>query len=304
MDKIINVLKPPGMTSFDVVKEIKRVFGTKKVGHTGTLDSDAAGVLPICINRATKVCDLILEKDKTYLCEMTLGAVTDTYDSSGMVMERSDYSNTKENDIICALNSYIGIIKQKAPIYSALKVSGKRMSDIAREEGLENIEPKIRKVKIHSIEVISIDIPKVLFRVHCSKGTYIRSLCKDVGDVLNTGAYLSFLLRESTGNFHLEESLTLNEIHSLSEEKKLEKYLYDVDYALKDMGRIDINRNAMKYYLNGGKINPERYTVTEKNTQKESYRVYCDGLFLGIGKLTDYQNKKHLYGVKRFYMGN
>ena len=178
MNKIVNIIKPTGMTSHDVVSVVRKILNTKKVGHTGTLDPDASGVLPICIGKATKVSELILNKDKSYICELTLGITTDTYDSSGEILERVDnFSFTKE-EIEKAFDTQRGHIDQLPPMYSALKVNGKRMCDLVRSGRADEINLKTRPVYIKELNILSIRDNKIMFYVKCSKGTYaVEGIC-------------------------------------------------------------------------------------------------------------------------------
>lgn len=286
MDKIISILKPTGMTSNDVVGKARKILKIKKIGHTGTLDPDAAGVLPICIGRATKVSELILNKEKSYLCELTLGASTDTYDSSGEILFKApeDFEYT-EDAIRKAFESQMGDIEQYPPKYSALKVNGKRMCDLVRSGREDEIVLKPRKVTIKKLEILSIDNNKVRFYVECSKGTYIRSICYDIGEILGCGGHMSFLLRTSSGKFNLENSITLDELEKFVEEGTVEEHAFDIDYTLDSYPKIVLRDNAVKYYSNGGII--ESYRFDEKNyTDKDEYvRVYSHERFIGVGRL-------------------
>ena len=286
MDKIISILKPTGMTSNDVVGKARKILKIKKIGHTGTLDPDAAGVLPICIGRATKVSELILNKEKSYLCELTLGASTDTYDSSGEILFKApDDFEYAEDAIRKAFESQMGDIEQYPPKYSALKVNGKRMCDLVRSGREDEIVLKPRKVTIKNLEILSIDNNKVRFYVECSKGTYIRSICYDVGEILGCGGHMSFLLRTSSGKFNLENSITLDELEKFVEEGTVEEHAFDIDYTLDSYPKIVLRDNAVKYYSNGGII--ESYRFDEKNyTDKdECVRVYSHERFIGVGRL-------------------
>lgn len=286
MDKIISILKPTGMTSNDVVGKARKILKIKKIGHTGTLDPDAAGVLPICIGRATKVSELILNKEKSYLCELTLGASTDTYDSSGEILFKSpEDSEYTEDAIRKAFESQMGDIEQYPPKYSALKVNGKRMCDLVRSGREDEIVLKPRKVTIKKLEILSIDNNKVRFYVECSKGTYIRSICYDIGEILGCGGHMSFLLRTSSGKFNLENSITLDELEKFVEEGTVEEHAFDIDYTLDSYPKIVLRDNAVKYYSNGGII--ESYRFDEKNyTDKDEYvRVYSHERFIGVGRL-------------------
>ena len=276
MNKIVNIIKPTGMTSHDVVSAVRKILNTKKVGHTGTLDPDASGVLPICIGKATKVSELILNKDKSYICELTFGITTDTYDSSGEILERVDnFSFTKE-EIEKAFDTQRGHIDQLPPMYSALKVNGKRMCDLVRSGRADEINLK------------------------CSKGTYVRSICYDVGKVLGCGGHMSFLLRTSSGKFNLENGITLEELKEYNDNNTLDKYLYDIDYVLTNFNKIKIHENAEKYYINGGIIDERRFIEKDFNENDEFVRVYSSKEFIGIGKIIRKNNTISVKSDKLF----
>lgn len=303
MNKIVNILKPTGMTSHDVVSRVRRILNMKKVGHTGTLDPDAAGVLPICLNKATKVSELILNKEKTYICELTLGASTDTYDSSGVITFEGDASNITKEDIYKAFETQRGEINQYPPIYSALKVNGQKMCDLARKGKADTVEIKPRKVNIEKIEILNINDNKILFLVKCSKGTYVRSICHDIGEYLKCGGHMSFLLRTSSGRFNLENSITLEEIEQLKENGCLEEHLYDIDYVLNNLQRAELNPSAKKYYINGGAIDSRRFAIKkskDNNNDDNLVRVYCEDIFVGVGKIIKDNNTMMLKSDKLF----
>lgn len=303
MNKIVNILKPTGMTSHDVVSCVRRILNIKKVGHTGTLDPDAAGVLPICLGRATKVSELILNKDKSYICELTLGIETDTYDSSGTILYRNDGCSIDKSKIVQAFKLQEGEIDQIPPVYSALKVGGKKICDLARKGKADSIEIKPRKVNIKKIDILNISDNKITFYVECSKGTYVRSICHDVGAYLGCGGHMSFLLRTSSGRFDLENSITLEQLEEFSKNGTLDEYLYDVDYVLNNLLEADLKPSAKKYYTNGGTIDSKRFTVKGlKNHDEKTYlvRVYCQNIFIGVGKISKDNNTITLKSDKLF----
>lgn len=301
MNKIVSILKPTGMTSHDAVSIVRRITGIKKVGHTGTLDPDAAGVLPICIGRATKVSELILNKEKSYICELTLGASTDTYDSSGKIIYKADDDFVyNEEEIKKALMSLVGEIEQYPPKYSALKVNGKRMCDLVRKGREDEIVLKPRKVNIKKIEILGIDKNKVRFYTECSKGTYIRSICYDIGEILGCGGHMSFLLRTSSGKFNLENSITFEEMEKYMQDGTLENYMFDIDYTLDMYPKIILADNAIKYYVNGGIIESRRFEYSEYKEGDEYARVYSRDEFLGIGKLKSADGKVSIKSDKIF----
>lgn len=285
MNKIVNILKPTGMTSHDVVSRVRKILNIKKVGHTGTLDPDASGVLPICIGKATKVSELILNKDKGYICELTLGITTDTYDSSGEILERCEDFNVSLEELEKAFDGQRGEIKQLPPMYSALKINGKRMCDLVRSGRSDEIELKYRDVNIKKLEILSYKDNKVMFYVKCSKGTYVRSICYDVGQALGCGGHMSFLLRTESGKFNLDNSITLEELEVFKENETLDNYLYDIDYVLSNLGLIDINPLAVKSFVNGAIVYPKGFIKKEFKENDKLVRVYTKGEFLGVGKL-------------------
>lgn len=299
MNKIVNIIKPTGMTSHDVVSAVRKILNIKKVGHTGTLDPDASGVLPICIGKATKVSELILNKDKSYICELTLGINTDTYDSSGEVLEEFNV-NVTEDEIEKAFDSQRGEIDQLPPIYSALKVNGKRMCDLVRSGRADEVVLKSRPVNIKELKVLSINNNKIMFYVVCSKGTYVRSICYDIGKELDCGGHMSFLLRTSSGKFDLENGITLEQLKEFKENNTLDKYLYDIDYVLSNFNHVVINTNAYKYYVNGGVIDERRFIEKSFEKEDEIVRVYCEDEFLGTGQLSKKDSTINLKSDKLF----
>nr|WP_312983107.1 tRNA pseudouridine(55) synthase TruB [Clostridioides sp.] len=302
MDKVINILKPTGMTSHDVVSAVRKILNTKKVGHTGTLDPDASGVLPICVGKATKVSEFILNKDKEYLCEMTLGISTDTYDSSGTILNRSKDIYFDIHDIEKAFDKQRGEIEQFPPVYSALKVNGKRMCDLVRSGREDEIVLKSRKVNIKNLDILRFEKNKVVFKVECSKGTYVRSICHDIGEELGCGAHMSLLIRTSSGMFKLEDSITLEELDSRYSDGTLEEHLNngDIDFVLREYKYILLNDNALKYYTNGGAIDERRFLKSDYSKEDEFVRVNGKDGFLGIGKLTRSNNITTVKSVKMF----
>ncbi len=300
MNKIVNIIKPTGMTSHDVVSAVRKILNIKKVGHTGTLDPDASGVLPICIGKATKVSELILNKDKSYICELTLGITTDTYDSSGEILQKVEGFNFTSDEIQKAFDTQKGHINQLPPMYSALKVNGKRMCDLVRSGRSDEINLKARPVHIKELNILSIRENKIMFYVKCSKGTYVRSICYDIGKSLGCGGHMSFLLRTSSGKFNLENGITLEELKEYKDNNKLDNYLYDIDYVLSNFNKITIHENAIRYYINGGIIDDKRFIEKDFNENDELVRVYSLEEFIGIGKIIRKDNTISLKSDKLF----
>ena len=278
MEGVINIFKNTGMTSFDVVRKIKKLSKTGKVGHTGTLDPEACGVLPVCIGKGTKIRDYIMRAPKVYTVEFKLGTKTTTYDLEGEVLEENDYSFLTEEDILNSINKFKGEYNQVPPMYSALKQNGVRLYELARK-GIE-VEREGRLITIYFIEDICIEKPFVKMKVKCSKGTYIRSLCYDIGEDLKVGAVMTKLKRNATSNFLEEDSIN---IENLTEEN-IEEYIIPIDKALEAYDKLIIKNKFSKLIKNGAKVYDKRLYVT-KAQLGVLYRVYDeDDNFIGLGK--------------------
>ncbi|HAA42772.1 MAG TPA: tRNA pseudouridine(55) synthase TruB [Ruminiclostridium sp.] len=278
MNGVINVLKPTGMTSFDVVAYLRRILKIKKVGHTGTLDPCAAGVLPVCLGKATKAVEFLIDKDKIYRAGLKLGISTDTQDATGKIIKESPVDVSKD-EIERAIMSFVGKYSQVPPMYSAIKVNGKKLYDIAREGKV--IDRKPREVEIYSIDIIQIKKDSVIFDVECSKGTYIRTLCDDIGNKLGCGGHMSFLLRKKAGVFDLSTTLTLEEIRELAAQGTLQEKIIPVDEIFKDYDKIVLNLKDTKKFTNGAKIK-----ISDEFKKKKNLRVYgWDGKFLAFGQV-------------------
>ena len=267
---IINVYKEKGYTSFDVVAKLRGILKTKKIGHTGTLDPDAEGVLPVCLGKATKVCDLLTDKSKEYEAVLLLGKVTDTQDITGTVLEEKDVKVTEEAVRETVL-SFVGDYMQIPPMYSALKVNGKKLCDLAREG--KTVERQARLVKILTIDILDVTLPRVRMRVHCSKGTYIRTLCKDIGEFLGCGAAMKTLVRTRVSEFFLEQALTLGQIEQAVKEGKIQDYLIPIDAMFSDLKDCVVSDEALRLLLNGNCI-AKKDTSYQMPKDKERVRMY------------------------------
>jgi len=279
MDGVLNVYKPTGMTSYDVVHEIKKLCNTKKVGHTGTLDPEASGVLPICIGKATKIADYIMSDYKVYKAELKLGITTDSYDRVGKILS-TNVVNTDEKTVIDVIKGFIGESYQVPPMYSAIKVNGQKLYDLARQ-GIE-IEREARKVYFYEIEIINVNLPYVEFLVKCSKGTYIRSLCYDIGNKLGCGAAMWNLERVATGNFKLTDAIRLDKLTS----ENVSEYIIPITEALSKYESIHIDTKYEKQLLNGVVLNNQN-VLTNIDLDK-LYKVYLgENRFIGLGRKSE-----------------
>lgn len=253
MDGVLNVNKPEGISSFDAVRYIKKIAKTSKVGHTGTLDPAASGVLPICIGRATKIVDYIMNDIKTYSVELKLGVVTDTFDKEGKVISKCDV-NCSDEEILSAILSFQGESEQLPPMYSAIKINGVRLYELARK-GIE-VQRELRSINIYNIEILHIKTPIIKFNVTCSKGTYMRSLCFDIGEKLGCGAMMNNLKRISSSSFHIAESTELYEIN----EENIKNKIITIDKALEKYDEIIVDDKFIKLLCNGVHVKDKSLT--------------------------------------------
>lgn len=279
---IMNIYKEAGFTSHDVVAKLRGIVKQKKIGHTGTLDPDAVGVLPVCFGSATKLCDLMTDKSKEYEACMKLGVTTDTQDMSGKILTESDVKVTV-TDVEAAIMSFEGGYDQIPPMYSALKVNGKKLYELAREG--KEIERQPRHVEIPLIKILDISLPDVRFAVSCSKGTYIRSLCADIGDKLGCGAAMSSLIRTRVGNFKIEDAITLSEVEELMASGTYEKYVIAPDSVFMEHKGAVVKPGAQCALLNGNKLYPGQFEWKQDTffEDRELLRVYsCDGEFKAV----------------------
>lgn len=277
---IVNLLKPPGMTSSDAVTDIRKLFGIKRVGHTGTLDPGAAGVLPICIGRATRLFDYLVDKQKEYVAEVSFGVATDTQDSYGSAVVRAA-AHVSMEELQSVLPRFTGEIGQIAPMYSAVRVDGKKLYQLARQ-GAETIERR-RDITVYSLGALAqTGENRYLIRMVCSKGTYVRTVVTDIGTELGVPAHMSFLLRTRSGDFRIEESHTLAELARLKEEGRLDEAVVSVERALSmlDAAQLSPDAHAARLLVNGAQIADPSLAAYGEET---ALRVYANGTFLGIG---------------------
>lgn len=269
----LNILKPPGMSSHDVVGYVRRVLHTKKVGHAGTLDPAAAGVLPVAVGTATRLIEYLEITDKTYRAEIKLGIATDSGDDTGKILtSQLDWSDFDMSTLEQVLQKFTGKIRQTPPAHSAIKINGQKACDLLRAG--KDVEVPSREVTIYRLELLAHSHDMLLIDCDCSKGTYIRSLCQDIGEALGVPATMAFLLRRRVGDFTAEAALTLEELAEAGEQA-----LLPADKYLSSMQRFDLNPKREKAFCNGLSSTVKNFTA-----QTESLRVYTDGHFIGVGR--------------------
>lgn len=269
------VYKEKGYTSHDVVSVMRKILGTPKIGHTGTLDPNAEGVLPICVGKSTKVADMLTLSDKEYVASCRLGIETDTYDIWGSVVSEKTVDVTRER-LEKVISGYIGEIMQTPPMYSALKVDGRKLCDLARR-GIE-VERSPRKIVIYECELLSFDGNEFEIRVKCSKGTYIRSLCHDIGASLGCGACMTALVRTKSSFFSAEQALTLDQIKSEVEKRGATSVLTSPDCVFYNLAQMRVTETVKKRLLNGA--------LSLVDTPVGRYRAYdAQGEFVGIAEV-------------------
>lgn len=296
---ILNVYKEKGYTSHDVVAKLRGICKQKKIGHTGTLDPDAEGVLPVCLGNATKLCDMLTDKSKEYEAEFLLGVTTDTQDISGKVLEEKPVQ-VSEEQVREAVMSFLGTYDQIPPMYSALKVNGKKLYELARQG--KEVERKPRRVEIHKIEIRSIALPYIGIIVGCSKGTYIRTLGVDIGEKLGCGAVMTKLLRTRVGAFSVEASLKLSDIERLREKGTLESHMVTVEEVFRELRKGTVQKQFRKFIDNGNTLQSTQLEETCEWQEGEEIRIYNDdGEFCGVYQYR--QREKICKPVKMFPSG-
>lgn len=288
---ILNVNKEVGISSNKCVGLVKKALNTKKVGHTGTLDLEADGVLPIVIGKATRVSDFLMDEKKEYITEAIFGSRTDTLDWSGQVVEESNKTFTKD-ELISEMENFTGQIIQIPPMYSAIKINGTKMYDLARK-GIE-VERKTRKVTIYDFKLIDFDFPKATFKITCSKGTYIRTLIDDLGEALGSFAYVNKLTRSKVGDFVIEEAISSKDLLEMDKDQILSR-IKPVDYALKDYKEIRLDESYFKQATNGMTMR------VDDIYSDDLIRVYVDDKFIGLAKNFKNEDRYFLKMEKVFY---
>lgn len=280
LNGVINVYKEKGYTSHDVVAKLRGILKQKKIGHTGTLDPEAEGVLPVCLGNATKLCDMLTEKRKEYIAEFLCGVVTDTQDMTGTVLSRSKTDLTEEA-VRTVIMSFLGESDQIPPMYSACKVNGRRLYELAREG--KEVERKARRITIYELEILGMELPNVTIRVLCSKGTYIRTLCHDIGQKLGCGAAMQSLLRTRVDRFTLADARRLDEIKEFWEKDEIGRILLPVDAMFETLPAITVTPFFLTALQNGNPLYLRQIKGKSGWMDGEQTRVYDEaGKFYGI----------------------
>lgn len=269
---IMNIYKEAGYTSHDVVAKLRGIVRQKKIGHTGTLDPDAVGVLPVCFGSATKLCDMLTDKSKEYEALMRLGVTTDTQDMSGRILTETQV-HVSETQVEQAIMDFVGKYEQIPPMYSALKVQGKKLYELAREG--KEIERQPRTVEISSIQILDICLPEVRFVVNCSKGTYIRTLCADIGERLGCGGAMAHLTRTRVGNFRIADSITLAKVEELIKQGTYSDYVIASDSVFMECEGAAVKWEAENALANGNKLYPDQLDF-------DHHKSFVDGDWLRV----------------------
>lgn len=302
---VINIYKEQGYTSHDVVAKLRGILRQKKIGHTGTLDPAAEGVLPVCLGRGTRLCDMLTDRSKTYRTVMLLGAVTDTQDTTGTILKenRRGAETLDEEEIRRIAEGFVGPYSQIPPMYSALKVNGKKLYELAREG--KEIERRARPVEIFSLTIDRIQLPRVTMTVHCSKGTYIRTLCHDIGERLGCGGCMEYLLRTQVDRFLLKDSLKLSEVEALVKEGRIEEAVIPVDQMFSDLPELVSENGTLDRLLANGNFFTEAQAgkgLTDSDTGDGSLcRVYDSRhRFIGV---YEYRAGEKRWKPKKIFLG-
>ncbi len=296
---VINIYKEPGFTSHDAVAKLRGILRQKKIGHTGTLDPAAEGVLPVCLGKGTKLCDLLTDKRKTYQAVLLLGTETDTQDTTGAVISKNSVENITEDMVFETAEGFVGPYMQIPPMYSALKVDGKKLYELARAG--KEIERAARPVEIFSLHIDEIDLPRVKMTVTCSKGTYIRTLCHDIGMKLGCGGCMEKLIRTKVERFDITGSLRLSEVEELVKAGKIDEKIVPVDEMFEEcQAYVSENKILDKLLINGNPFSKELgpYTVLNNTGM---IRVYDSSRnFIG---LYSYQPEKKQWKPRKIFLG-
>ena len=295
---VVNIKKEKGYTSHDVVAKLRGIVGQKKIGHTGTLDPDATGVLPVCLGKATKLCDMLTDKSKTYETVLLLGKTTDTQDISGEVLKEGDVSHIDSDAVVKCIGEFVGDYLQVPPMYSALKVNGKKLYELARQ-GIE-VERKARPVVIHEINILEVELPRIRMEVHCSKGTYIRTLCHDIGEKLGCGACMEELIRTKVSRFEIADSFTLDEVRELKEAGRLNEILVAIDEMFDAYEAVTLKDEFVAFAYNGNLFKAKHLKENIVLENGKLVRVYDEaGHFIAI---YEYREQDRMFHIEKMFL--
>ena len=306
---ILNIYKEKGYTSHDVVAKLRGIVRQKRIGHTGTLDPDAEGVLPVCLGKATSLCGMLTDQSKIYETVLLLGKVTDTQDLTGRVLEERETQRLTEEEVRSCIAGFAGDYEQLPPMYSALKVNGKKLYELARQ-GIE-VERKKRKVRIHEISIQEISLPRVRMKVHCSKGTYIRTLCHDIGRKLGCGGCMESLLRIRAGCFELSDSVRLGDVEAACTAGNLDKILRPADWVFEHLRAVEILEPYRNLAYNGNPISLRQMEEIQKAGEQKPEEDQASRMESGDGKsrfsegeqVRVYDAKGRFIGIYRYHGG-
>ncbi len=306
---ILNIYKEKGYTSHDVVAKLRGIVRQKRIGHTGTLDPDAEGVLPVCLGKATSLCGMLTDQSKIYETVLLLGKVTDTQDLTGRVLEERETQRLTEEEVRSCIADFAGDYEQLPPMYSALKVNGKKLYELARQ-GIE-VERKKRKVRIHEISIQEISLPRVRMKVHCSKGTYIRTLCHDIGRKLGCGGCMESLLRIRAGCFELSDSVRLGDVEAACAAGNLDKILRPADWVFEHLRAVEILEPYRNLAYNGNPFSLRQMEEIQKAGEQKPEEDQASRMESGDGKsrfsegeqVRVYDAKGRFIGIYRYHGG-
>ncbi len=306
---ILNIYKEKGYTSHDVVAKLRGIVRQKRIGHTGTLDPDAEGVLPVCLGKATSLCGMLTDQSKIYETVLLLGKVTDTQDLTGRVLEERETQGLTEEEVRSCIAGFAGDYEQLPPMYSALKVNGKKLYELARQ-GIE-VERKKRKVRIHEISIQEISLPRVRMKVHCSKGTYIRTLCHDIGRKLGCGGCMESLLRIRAGCFELSDSVRLGDVEAACAAGNLDKILRPADWVFEHLRAVEILEPYRNLAYNGNPFSLRQMEEIQKAGEQKPEENQASRMESGDGKsrfsegeqVRVYDAKGRFIGIYRYHGG-
>lgn len=296
-DGILNVYKEPGFTSFDVIAKLRGILHQKKIGHTGTLDPQAEGVLVVCLGKATKLCDILPDHDKEYEATLLLGMTTDTEDTTGEILTNQEVA-VSEEEVREAILSFLGTYEQVPPMYSAIKVNGQKLYELARQGKV--IERQPRPVTLYQLEIIQMDLPRVVFRIQCSRGTYIRSLCRDIGEQLGCGGCMERLVRTKACGFQCNDSLRLSEIEKLVQTDALKPNIYPIDAMYPEYPKIYMRKQGDKLVNNGNKFTKKVIETLTEGCRSES----TNEMDAEVARFLTYDSAGIFIGIYEYHLEN